>query len=383
MNDPRILVFSATFGDGHVRAADALIESIYEVHPNAQIAHIDAMAMLNKQFNIVLKDFYLGMIKRTPKLWGDFYYGTAGLAPDSRFQRLLNNLGQSKYVKCINTFQPDLIICTYPTIAGVMGKLRSKKALSVPVVTVITDYTVHSQWIHAGVDLYIVGCEDVYNGLVSRGIDPERIKVTGIPVSPKFENTLDRLDLMTDLGLNPSLPTLLVMGGAYGVLDDIKGVCKVLADTSVPCQTLVVCGRDEKLYASLDEVMLHAKNPMLKYGFVSNVDELMTVADLVITKAGGLTVSEALTKGVPMLIYKPIPGQEEKNAAFLEKSGAARAVSNRAELEETIFELLRKPAALTKMKKAAATTLPGQAAQQAVRHILQLIEENYQEARVG
>jgi len=383
MNDPRILVFSATFGDGHVRAANALIESIYEVHPNAQIAHIDAMAMLNKQFNIVLKDFYLGIIKRTPKLWGDFYYGTAGLAPDSRFQRLLNNLGQSKYVKCINTFQPDLIICTYPTIAGVMGKLRLKKALSVPVVTVITDYTVHSQWIHAGVDLNIVGCEDVYNGLVSRGIDPERIKITGIPVSPKFETTLDRIGLMTELGLNPSLPTLLVMGGAYGVLDDIKGVCKVLADTLVPCQTLVVCGRDDKLYASMDEVMLHARNPMLKYGFVSNVDELMTVADIVITKAGGLTVSEALTKGVPMLIYKPIPGQEEKNAAFLEKCGAARAVSNRAELEETIYELLRNPEEMTKMKQAAAMTLPGKAAQQAVRHMLQLIGENYLEAKVG
>ena len=383
MNDPRILVYSAKFGDGHLRAAYALIESIYEVYPHAEIAHLDAVEMLNKQFNTILKDFYLGMIKRTPKLWGDFYYGTSSLSPDSAYQRLLNNLGQSKYMKCINTFQPDLIICTYPTVAGVLAKLRSKKALNVPVVTVVTDYSVHSQWIHAGVDLYIVGCEDVYRGLVERGIDPERIKVTGIPVSPKFEIKIDRFKMMGDLGLAPSLPIVLVMGGAYGVLDDIKGVCKMLADTSVPCQTIVVCGRDEKFYTSLDEVILHARNHMLKYGFVNNVEELMSVADIVITKAGGLTVSEALTKGVPMLIYKPIPGQEERNAAFLAKKGAAKSLNTRADLEETLFELLANPEEMNKMKQAASTTLPGHAAQQAVRYMLQLVEENDQEARVG
>ena len=383
MNDPRILVFSARFGEGHLRAADALIESIYEVYPHAEIAHLDAMEMLNKKFNAVLKDFYLGMIKRTPKLWGGFYYGTSGISPNSGFQRLLNNFGQNKYIKCINILQPDLIVCTYPTVAGVLAKLRLKKALFVPVVTVVTDYTVHSQWIHAGVDLYIVGCEDVCKGLVERGIDPERIKVTGIPVSPKFEAKLDRFAMRADLGLDPSLPTILVMGGAYGVLDDIKGVCKMLADTSVPCQTIVVCGRDEKLYTSLEEVMLHARNPILKYGFVKNVEELMTVADIVITKAGGLTVSEALTIGVPMLIYKPIPGQEEQNTSFLARCGAALAVNNRADLEGKLNELLSNPEDMSKMKQAAATTLPGQAARQAVRYMLQLVEENDQEARVG
>ena len=384
MNDPRILVFSAKFGNGHLRAAQALIESIYEIYPQAEVAHLDAVEMLNKRFNTVLKDIYLGMIKRTPRLWGGFYNGTAGISPDAGLNRLINNVGQIKYMKCINAFQPDLIICTYPTVAGVLARLRLKKVLAVPVATVITDYTIHSQWIHAGTDLYIVGCEDVRRGLVAKGIDPACIKVTGIPVSLRFEDELDRSNLMKEFGLEPRLPVVLVMGGAYGVLEDIKGVCNMLASTSLPCQTMVVCGRDEKLYASLDKATLKGSNAMYKYGFVNNVEELMTVADIVITKAGGLTVSEALTKGVPMIIYKPIPGQEEQNTSFVVRNGAGIAVGSRSDLEKNLYEFLADPALRKKMKQAAAAALPGQAARQAVRYMLQLTEEtNLEEARVG
>lgn len=384
MNDPRILVFSAKFGNGHLRAAQALIESIYEIYPQAEVAHLDAVEMLNKRFNTVLKDIYLGMIKRTPRLWGGFYNGTAGISPDAGLNRLINNVGQIKYMKCINAFQPDLIICTYPTVAGVLARLRLKKVLSVPVATVITDYTIHSQWIHAGTDLYIVGCEDVRRGLVAKGIDPACIKVTGIPVSLRFEDELDRSNLMKEFGLEPRLPVVLVMGGAYGVLEDIKGVCNMLASTSLPCQTMVVCGRDEKLYASLNKATLKGSNAMYKYGFVNNVEELMTVADIVITKAGGLTVSEALTKGVPMIIYKPIPGQEEQNTSFVVRNGAGIAVGSRSDLEKNLYEFLADPALYKKMKQAAAAALPGQAARQAVRYMLQLTEEtNLEEARVG
>ena len=384
MNDPRILVFSAKFGNGHLRAAQALIESIYEIYPQAEVAHLDAVEMLNKRFNTVLKDIYLGMIKRTPRLWGGFYNGTAGISPDAGLNRLINNVGQIKYMKCINAFQPDLIICTYPTVAGVLARLRLKKVLAVPVATVITDYTIHSQWIHAGTDLYIVGCEDVRRGLVAKGIDPACIKVTGIPVSLRFEDELDRSNLMKEFGLEPRLPVVLVMGGAYGVLEDIKGVCNMLASTSLPCQTMVVCGRDEKLYASLDKATLKGSNAMYKYGFVNNVEELMTVADIVITKAGGLTVSEALTKGVPMIIYKPIPGQEEQNTSFVVRNGAGIAVGSRSDLEKNLYEFLADPALHKKMKQAAAAALPGQAARQAVRYMLQLTEEtNLEEARVG
>lgn len=373
MKKLRVLIFSATFGAGHVRAAEAIIESIRTIEPDAEIKHLDCWAILNKGFNAVARDFYIGMIKRTPKLWGKLYYGTAKISPDSVLQRFLDNTGHSKYLEYIHSFRPDLIVCTYPTVAGVIARLRAKKTVQVPLVVVITDYTVHNQWIHTGVDLYIVGSKEIYDDFAARGIDPDRIKVTGIPVSPRFESSLDRHQIRQELGLRPNRPTCLIMGGAYGVLSDLKGLCQTLAHTPVPAQAIVVCGRDKHLYKSLDSVIEDAVNPVVRFGFVRNVEELMSAADIVITKAGGLTVSEALTKRLPLIIYKPIPGQEQENAAFLERIGAGRTARNKEELEKTLLCLLEHPEDLSIMQKAAAQALPGHAAARAVQYMLELI----------
>ncbi|MDD3363570.1 MAG: glycosyltransferase [Syntrophomonas sp.] len=375
MKNLRVLVFSATFGAGHVRAAEALIESIRKINPYAEIKHLDCWAILSKKFNTVLTDFYIEMIKRTPKLWGKLYYGTSEISPDSIVQRFLNNTGQRKYLKYIDSFQPDFIICTYPTVAGVLAQLRSKKLLNIPLVVVITDYAIHNQWIHTGVDLYIVGCNDIYNSFVARGIDPDTIKVTGIPVSPKFECDLNRTEIMVGLGLIPNRPTCLIMGGAYGVLSELKQLCRTLADTLVPSQTIVVCGKDNNLYNSLDEVIENARNPIVRFGFVRNVEELMSAADIVITKAGGLTVSEALTKRLPIIIYKPIPGQEQENASYLEKIGAGITAHSLKELEKILLFLLDHPKDIENMRQAAAKALPGHAADQAVQHMMQMLRE--------
>ena len=373
MNHLRILVFSATFGAGHVRAAQALIEAWREEDPAVEIHHVDFGAFLSKTFNTVIKSTYIELIKHTPKLWGKFYYRTARIQPDSVFQRFLNGLGRREFIKYIDSLNPDLIICTYPTIAGILAGLRERQILSVPVVTVVTDYAVHSQWIHPGVDLYIVGCDNVYRGLVRRGIDPDRIKVTGIPVSPRFEKPLDRGKIAARLGLVPSRLTFLVMGGAYGVLGGAKWLCKILAEADFPLQAIVVCGQDEKLYKSLDSIVAEARNPIVRFGFVNNVEELMAASDVIITKAGGLTVSEALTRRLPLVIYRPIPGQEEENAVFLQEIGAGRVATTEEELELILNRILTDPGELDRMRAAAAAALPGHAAERAVAHILQLV----------
>jgi processive 1,2-diacylglycerol beta-glucosyltransferase len=145
----------------------------------------------------------------------------------------------------------------------------------------------------------------------------------------------------------------------------------------------VVCGQDKNLYKSLDNVVENARNPIVRFGFVRNVDELMSAADIVITKAGGLTVSEALTKRLPIIIYKPIPGQEQENAAFLEKIGAGRTAHNQAELEMLLLQLLKHPENMKCMQQAAAEALPGGAAERAVHHMLQLVQESTNNIKVG
>ncbi|MEA4900205.1 MGDG synthase family glycosyltransferase [Desulfitobacterium sp.] len=375
MGDLRIIVFSASYGAGHVRAAEALIDAIHSKAPSAEITHVDSMAFLSRPLNKVIKNTYIELIKHTPRLWGKFYYGTSKLLPHTTLQKLLDNVGRGEFLRYINKLHPDVIICTYFVIAGVLAKLRLRGVLQVPVVTVVTDYGVHSQWVHPGIDLYIVGNQDVYKDLVARGIDPRIIRITGIPVNPRFEQRIDRQKESEKLQIYPGRPVFLIMGGAYGVLGGIKKMCQLLADSDMPVQSLIVCGRDEKLYKSMDGIVAEAKNPMRRFGYVHNVEELMAVSDIIVTKAGGLTVSEALTRHLPMLIYKPIPGQEEENARFVQRIGAGLVVETEEELEETVHRLLNNPQEIEQMRQAAAKALPGKAAEQAVKYIFELINE--------
>ena len=383
MKDLRVLIFSATYGAGHVRAAEAISEAMHASMPGIEIIHLDFGEFLGKTINKVIKNTYIEVIKHTPKLWGKFYYRTAKIPPHSVFQRFLNGLGRREFLQYIHSVRPDLIVCTYPTVAGVLSELRLRNVLDIPLVTVVTDYAVHSQWIHPGVDLYIVGCTDVADGLMKRGIDRAKIQVTGIPVHPRFEKIFDRNRLRAGLKLKPEVPTVLVMGGAYGVLGGAKRLCKFLADYPGQVQSLVVCGQDDRLYKSLETVVQGAKNTMVRFRFVTNVEELMSASDIVVSKAGGLTVSEALTKRLPILVLKPIPGQEEENAAFLERVGAGRIAETEEELEWILQELLANLTELEEMRRAAANVLPGRAAERAVQYMLGLTKTGQENQKIG
>jgi len=152
----RILIFSATFGNGHLRAAEAVIEELCIKEPLAIVTHLDFGDFLSKRFNSVIKKLYFELIKHSPTLWGKFYYQTSKLTSKSRIQRFLNQLGRRDFLNCIQEFEPDLVVCTYPTISSILAQLRLERVLQVPVITVITDYTVHSHWVHPGVDSYLV-----------------------------------------------------------------------------------------------------------------------------------------------------------------------------------------------------------------------------------
>ena len=383
MKQLKVLVFSATFGNGHLRAAEAVIEGILIKHPSAKIIHLDFGDFLNQRINTIIKNIYSEIINYIPKLWGKFYYKTAKVQPRSKRQHFLNQLGRSEFLKYIQEFKPDFIVCTYPTVSSILAQLRLEQLLQVPVVTVITDYTVHSHWVHQGVDGYVVACTEVKDSLESWGIIAQRIHVTGIPVSPKFEGEIEQGHIITKLGLKSDLPTFLVMGGSYGVLKSAKRICKKLADSLVPVQAIVVCGKNKKLFLSLEEVIAQGRNPMIRFEFVDNVEELMSVSDLIITKAGGLTVSEALTKHLPLVIYKPIPGQEEENAHFVQRTGAGCVAGNEEELEQLLNRFLRHPEDIEKMRRKAAVALPGHSTERAVEEILQLVSHLRMEQKIG
>lgn len=375
MRPLRVLVFSATYGAGHIMAAEALIQALKVIKPSVEVIHEDFMGLYNNAVNRIIKSSYISMIKRVPKLWGAFYQSTKNLSHDSLFQRLINNIGRKQLTEYIDSLQPDLIICTYPTISGLLAQLRSIGELNIPLVTVITDYTTHCQWIHPNVDLYIVGSPQVRDGLVERGINPKAIQVTGIPVRPNFDRVLTPHEARQSLGIRNELFTFLIMGGAYGVLSDVKWMCQYIAAADAPVQGIVVCGKDRRLYHSLDSVLENARNPLIRFDFANNIDVLMAAADVIITKAGGLTVSEALTKHLPMIIFKPIPGQEKNNACYVEAIGAGKIAHTQQELKIIIEELIKNQQTIEQMRSSSMHAFPGHSAERAVTAILNLIYE--------
>ncbi len=337
----RMLILSASYGEGHQQAALAVRDALMEENPGLDLQIVDYLDMVHPMLNSVARYCYMKSVRFAPSLYGLFYKGTSRIAPSSLIQRRLNHLGYEDLADYLSAYKPDVILSTFPTPAGVVSLLKERGLINIPGATVITDHAIHSQWIHHYTDHYFVGSEHVKRGLMIRGVDEDRISVTGIPVRPAFLAAKNRAGVRLKLGLEEDYPTILIMGGAYGVLGDIVQICEELFQSDRRAQLIVVCGRNEKLRQTIEQLSRDAKNPVWVFGFTREVHELMAVSDLIVTKAGGLTVSEALAMELPMLLYRPIPGQETQNAAFLVKSRVAVLARTRRQVIGHIDRLLR------------------------------------------
>ncbi|QSO47599.1 MGDG synthase family glycosyltransferase [Alicyclobacillus mengziensis] len=336
----KLLVLSASYGAGHEQAAIAVRDALLKMSPETDVRIVDYMHHVHPTLDSIVKYCYLKSVRYAPALYGWFYKGTSQIPPSSLIQRQLNSLGIEDLAAELETYNPDVVFSTFPTPAGVVSYLRQQGRTNVPSATVITDHAIHSQWIHPQTDMYFVGSQHVKNGLMARGIPGETVHVTGIPVRPGFLQAFDKAQLCQKYGLMTDVPIVLVMGGAYGVMGDIQQICEELFTYPHPVQTLVVTGRNERMAQQLSELLPSATNPAKVFGYVSEVYELMAIADLVLTKAGGLTISEAVAMQLPMLLYRPIPGQEVQNAKFLVRSGVAVLARNRKQVSERLHELI-------------------------------------------
>lgn len=367
-----ILIFTASYGGGHWQAARALAKSLSLCGEKVQTEIVDFMDLISPTLNKVTCFTYTKSVRNTPSLYGYFYQVTDHLKIEPLWARRFNYFGVRKILSFLRARSPQLIIATYPLAAGAVSHLKKQGLIGVPLITVITDNAVHNQWIHPCTDLYLVGSEQVREGLIGRGVPGKKVAVTGIPIDPKFSKLPSRTLLLEKFGLAPNVPVILIMTGAMGMLQGVPSICRMLASFPLPLQVLVVAGKDRRLYRRLKKLALQFPKTLQVCGFVENVEEYMAVADLLITKAGGLTISEALAAGLPMLIYRPIPGQEAENTRYLTDAGAALAVYNLRQLEAKLIQLLSEPPLLEMLRESArAAGRPG-AALTAARHILNL-----------
>jgi len=373
---PFLLVLYCSAGGGHRRAAEAIAEE-WEARTGGRAELVNYFARFASPFfDAVTTYWYFRAVQYAPKLVSAFYGLMGRLRPDSLLRRAINRQGMARFRRYLAHERPEVVCCVHWTFAGTMSDLRRNGLTSVPCLTVITDYVSHPEWLHPGVDRYCVAHALVRDGVQARGIPSERIAVSGIPVRRQFAAPHDRNAVRARLGLAQGLPVILVMAGAYAMLGSTGDIVKILTRFPRPIQTLVVCGHAPRLADRVRAAVAGSPHRFEVFGYVDNVADLMAAADVLITKAGGVTVSEALAMHLPMLIYGSIPGQEESNTDFLIQHGAALAPGTPAEIRRTLEALCADPDGLAAMRLAAADLGRPAAAQVVVAHLAQLTGES-------
>jgi processive 1,2-diacylglycerol beta-glucosyltransferase len=369
---PFLCILSCKWGDGHQRVGEA-IAAAWRAATGGPAVVLDYFAeFVHPLYSTLGTLAYVEAVRLRPALYGMVYEATDRIRQESGLQRTINRVGMTRLDRYLRRARPAVVCCVHCTAAGTMSDLKAAGRTQIPCAAAVTDYDTHAQWIHPHVDRYCVPSESVRRGFIARGIPGERLTVTGLPVARKFRQGFNRSALVREFGLRPHRPVVLVMAGAYAMLGGVLDIVRVLAEDPRAPQTVVVCGRDDGLVRRVRAATEGAEDRFKVFGYVHDVERLMAVSDLLITKAGAVTVSEALVRGLPMLIYRPIPGQEARNTQYLVEHGAALAPRTPDALRRRLAVLLTDGAALGAMRRAAlAIARPG-AADEAVRHLTDL-----------
>lgn len=372
MNKPRrIALFYISEVSGHHSATVAIEKAIKVIAPETVILNLNALNYTNPISEKVVNRIYMEIIKRTPKVW-DYLYDNPKIA--QRIEKLRDKIhkhNSPKFKILFDKFRPDAVACTQAFPCGMVADFKKTYQSRIPLVAVLTDYIPHSYWIHELINCYITPSKEVSLRLNKKGVNSAKIKDLGIPFDPKFNEAVDRPKLMQKLKLNPRLKTILIMGGGQG-LGPIKTMVKSLEKVEKPLQEIIITGTNKKLYRSLKKKIKKYKNRIILFGYIDNIHELMSVADIIITKPGGVTTAEALSKGLPIVIVKPIPGQEANNTDYLISQGAAIRTDQPRDLNVIIEELLADSHKLPAMREAVKHIARPRASSDIARLLLDL-----------
>ncbi|MEA4849345.1 MAG: glycosyltransferase [Clostridiaceae bacterium] len=319
-----VLIFSVSIGNGHDQVAHTLRNEIIHQDNTSRVKIINTISYISPILDKVILDSYLNILKFYPKAWGKIYETTNKLDPIIDVNDIANRLMSSKFRKTTVNFDPDIIICTHSFPAAIISSLKQKKRISSPLVTIITDFNIHSSYINDYTDYYVIPHEYLTYVMESFGVEKEKVLPFGIPIRKEFSESYKREELLAKLGFEDK-KSILVMGGGLG-LGSINNIVKTIDSYMEDIQIIAIAGRNNRLEAKLKD--LSTKNKLAVYGFVNNIYEIMDLSDCIITKPGGVSVSEVLSREKPLVVFSPLPGQEHENVEFLLNSGAAVTVSD-------------------------------------------------------
>jgi len=348
----RVLIISTSAGTGHVRAAQALEKEFARDRRVAQVLHEDALDYTNKLFREFYSTLYMRLVRAAPDVLGWVYRASDEPWKGEAVRTQLDRLNTQKLVKVIREFDPHITVCTHFMPAGIIGHLMEKGALKTHLSIVVTDLDCHAMWLSRRFHRYFVALDETKAHLEALGLPPDRITVSGIPIDPVFSEPVDRARTRAAYGLDTQRTTLLLSAGALGV-GPTELIVERLKHLRNDFQTVVTCGKSVEARKRVEQAVGAFHGRFCILGYSDRMHELMRISDLFIGKPGGLTTSEALACGLPMAVFSPIPGQEERNSDHLLEKGIAIKCNELTTLPFKIDQLLDAPERLAAMRCAA------------------------------
>ena len=349
----KILIFYASYGGGHLSAAKSIKQYLDENYIDTETKLVDCVEYINKGLNTITTFAYKEMAKKAPWAWGEIYDHSQKGAM-SHISSGANKFMSIKLNKLFEEFNPDIVISTHPFASQMTACLKEKGKTNCILASVMTDFASHDQWLVGSkyIDHIFVSHEGMKKDIISKGIPAKKVHATGIPLSNRFLEHFDRKEIKSSFDLDYNKKTILFFGGGefgLGKEKTLKILKAFIDNIHDEYQIIAISGKNEKMQEKFEELV--GNNPNVQvYGYTNEVPELMSISDIVVTKPGGLTITEALASGLPIVVINPIPGQEVENAEFLEKKGVAIWIRKTENPNDAVKDLLENPEQIKHMK---------------------------------
>ena len=371
----KVLILSASAGAGHIRAAEALEQAFKQSSATREIRNIDVLNYTNKVFRHLYSNAYIDMVNMMPEVMGWLYDHLDKPWKNERRRLALDRLNTRPLIKLLEEYNPDIAVCTHFLPAEILSWLKAKKRITCKQAIVVTDMDVHAMWLCRHYEQYFVALEETRVHMEKLGIDAGKLTVSGIPIDPVFALTKDKRVMRLKHGLSPDKTTILVSAGGFGV-GRIEDLFTCLSELQHEAQIVFLCGRNEELKKKLERRSARrrddSKASIISVGYTTLMDEYMSASDILLGKPGGLTTSEALSKGLVFVIVNPIPGQEERNSDHLLEEGVAIRCNNLPVLAYKVDQLLEDTERFQRMQASARRLARPHAARDVVNKLLEL-----------
>lgn len=366
----KILIITGSFGNGHLQVTQSIVNQFNEMNlDNLTVIEHDLFLEAHPILTSICKKWYINSFKYFRNMYKSFYYSK----PDQIDKCFYKYYGLNKLINLLLKEKPDLILLTFPT--PVMSVLTEQFDMNIPIATVMTDYRLQKNWVTPHSQKYYLATEELKDEFAAIGIPRNQLKVTGIPISDKFEKDIDTTSWLRQNNLNPEKPTILMSAGAFGVSKGFGQMIYDILTKSPHSQVVMICGKNKELKRTLANQFKDYDNVLI-LGYTKQMNEWMASSQLMITKPGGITISEALTRQIPMIFLDPAPGQELENAIYFEEKGYSKIAYTPKEAIQQVASLTNNSTSLKEMTKAMSESRIPYSTYKLCKDLLELLDHS-------